>query len=362
MPTLEVPLSALAAFSAIPTVRIRQQEYAKVNELLIAMTMTEQVGGLSALELRFSNVASDLVGGADFAFEDDQILKLGESIAVYAGDRNRPEEIFRGTISALEADFGETTPPELVVLAEDALQAARMQRQTKIYDNLSIDQLAQTIASTLGLNPVITGLSSPIGTWVQFNESPLAFLRRILTRYDADVQVVGNDLQVSGRKDVARGSLTLDLYSQLRKANVLVDLAHQVSDISIKGWNPESGSEVFGQATSGNLGPGRGLRGSDLLPQTRHHHLSHLAVATDDEATAVAEAAYTERARRFVCVQGIADGNPAIRVGTTVNLTGLGRRFSNAYYVVQTCHRFDTQQGYTTEFEAECAYYGGGSR
>jgi uncharacterized protein len=362
MPTLEVPLSSLTAFSATPTVRVRQQEFAKVNELLIAMTMTEQVGGLSALELRFSNVASDPSGDADFAFEDDQILKLGQSISVYAGDRNRPQEIFRGTITALEADFGETTPPELIVLAEDALQSARMQRQTKIYENLSIRQLAETIARSIGLNPVITDLSSTVDTWVQFNESPLAFLRRILTRYDGDVQVVGNDLQVSGRKDVNRGNITLNLYSQLRKANVLVDVAHQVNEISIKGWNPTTGTEVFGHATSGDLGPGRGLEGSGLLPQTRNHHLSHLAVATDSEANALAKAAYSERARRFVCVQGVADGNPAIRVGATVNLTGLGRRFSNAYYVVQTCHRFDTQQGYTTEFEAECAYYGGGSR
>src|SRR5262249_51557622 len=115
----ESALTELAIYTARPTIRVDEQEYPKVSELLLAMEMTEREGGMSSLELRVSNIASDNEGAADFAFEDDRILKLGAKIAIYGGDVSEPREIFRGVITGLEADFREDAPPELVVLAED---------------------------------------------------------------------------------------------------------------------------------------------------------------------------------------------------------------------------------------------------
>jgi phage protein D len=358
----ETPTTATAVYTVRPTIQVDEQSFAKVNELLLTMEMTEQVGGLSCLELRFSNVASEPDGAADFAFEDDQILKLGSAITVYSGDETAPQEIFRGYITGLEADFGEEAPPELVVLAEDIAQRARMDRRTEVYTNSSVADIAQTIAQRLSLTPVITGLTDTTGTWVQMNESDLAFLRRLLARYDADVQVVGAEFHVSPRGDVRRGDVELALHSQLRQARLLADLTHQVSEVTVTGWDAVQGQRTRGTSRGDATGPGRGQTGAELLRRTlgeRPHHLSHLVAPTDAEANALAAAAFDHRARRLVTVLATAEGNPAIRVGTYTRLTGLGDRFDNTYYVVRTCHRFDVTRGYETEFEAECAYWGG---
>lgn len=358
----ETPLSTQAVYRARPTVRIDKQEYPKVSELLIGMEMTESEGGLSTLALVVSNIASDAQGGADLAFEDDQILRLGARITVYGGDENSPREIFQGVITGLEADFPTTAPPELTVLAEDAFQQARMNRRTAVHDEVTIADLATALANRLGLTPVITGFTANIGTWVQLNESDLAFLRRLLARYDGDLQVVGSELHLSPRSDVARGSLELELHSQLRQARVTADLAHQVSQVTVTGWNPIQGERVNGQSTGSALGPGQGATGAQLLESAlghRSHHIGHLAVTTTEEAQAAADAAFDQRARRFLCLDATADGNPAIRVGTHVTVSGLGRRFDNSYYVVHACHRWDVTRGYETDFQAECAYWGG---
>lgn len=357
----EAPTTANAIYTVTPTVQIDEQSFAKVSELLLTMEMTEQVGGLSCLELRFSNVASEPTGMADFAFEDDQILTLGATITVYGGDETSPQEIFRGHITGLEADFGEESPPELLVLAEDAAQRARMDRRTQVYTESSLAEIAEQIAQRLSLTPVITGLTNTTDTWVQMNESDLCFLRRLLARYDADVQVVGEELHVSPRGEVRRGEIELALHSQLRKAKLLADLAHQVNEVTLTGWNPLQGQRTSGNSRGDALGPGRGQTGAEILRQTlgeRHHHISHLVAPTDAEATALAAAAFDDRARRLVTVCATAEGNPAIRVGTYVKLTGLGDRFDNTYYVVRTCHRFDVTRGYETDFDAECAYFG----
>lgn len=360
----ERPISPMAVYSARPTVRIDEQSYAKVSELLIGMEVTEQEGGLSTLQLRLSNVASDAGGGASFAFEDGAIVTLGKSIVVYAGPVSTPVEIFRGTIMGLEAEFREEGPPELLVLAEDAVQQARMARRTKTYDDLSLADLARTVADRLGLQPVVTGFSDRLGTWVQCNESDLAFLRRVLERYDGDVQVVGRELHVSPRQDVRRGTVELRMYGQLRRACVLADLAHQVTKATVAGWDVAQGTRLTAESTGARLGPGAGTSGAEMLAQAsidRAQHIGHLAVRRQDEAQAVADSAFDQRARRFICLEGWAEGNPAIRVGTHVAITGIGPRFSNTYYVTRASHRFDLEAGYRTQFEAECAYWGGRS-
>jgi phage protein D len=311
--------------------------------------------------MRFSNIASNPSGGSDFAFEDNQVLKLAAEVAVYGGDENAPQEIFRGVVTGLDAEFPGDGPPELVVLAEDTLQRARMTRRTQLYQDVSIGDVASTIAGRYGLAPSITGFGDQVGTWMQLNESDLAFLRRLLARYDGDAQVVGAELHVSPRKDVQRGTLTLALAGQLRRAHVIADLSHQVTGITVTGWDAAQGQRVNKTSTGTSLGPGAGRAGKQVLDDigARQEHIGQIAVGSDPEAQAVADATFDRRARRFVCVEGVAEGNPALRVGTHVSLSGLGPRFDNTYYVVRACHRYDQENGYQTEFEAECAYLGG---
>jgi phage protein D len=359
----ETPLTSQDALNARPTLRVDKQENERVAVLFQGMWMTESEGGMSALEVRFSNVASDMQGSASLAFEDDAVLKLGASMSVYAGDVNAPREIFQGTITGLEADFPEETPPELVVLAEDVFQRARMARRTRVYDNAKISDIANQLASKLNLTPRVTGFTNSIGVQVQLNESDLAFLRRLLNRYDGDVQVVGGELHVSPRSQVQRNVVNLELHSQLRCARVLADLAHQVTQVTVAGWDAAQGQRITGESSGANLGPGTGRTGAEVLQQSlgdRSQHIAHLAAANSAEAQAIADAAFDRRARRMVCVEGTASGNPALRVGTHVSLSGLGGRFDNTYYVVRAVHRYDSAHGYETDFEAECAYWGQG--
>jgi phage protein D len=358
----ETSVSAAAVYAARPTLRIAGQEDERASELLIAMHMEECEGGMSSLELRLSNWASLSSGGAEYAFGQASKLKLGAAIEVYSGDVSEPREIFRGTITAIESEYTTGTPPEVTVLAEDTLQRARMTRRSRIHTDKSPADIARVIAADLSLTPVIAELTAPIGIWAQLNESDLAFLRRLLGRFDADMQVVGKELHVSPRGDVRRGTLDLELHGQLARARISVDLADQVTKITTRGWNAADGRSVSGTASAlTHAGPGRGRDGAALLKELiapRSEHLGHIAVETDEEARAVAEAAFDLRARRLVKIDGVAEGNAQLRVGTHCTVTGVERQFENTYYVIRTSHRFDVREGYRTEFTGECAYLG----
>jgi len=66
-------------------------------------------------------------------------------------------------------------------------------------------------------------------------------------------------------------------------------------------------------------------------------------VSTQAEADQLARSVLEEIALDYITGEAVAHGNPALRVGAVVELTGLGRRFSGAYYVTRVRHVWDGQ-------------------
>jgi len=357
----ETPLTTNAVYSAIPTIKVDGQLNEMIAVQLLSMEMREQEAGMSSMELRLSNFGSFQGGLGDLVFEDGKVFKLGTALKVYAGDVDSPTEIFRGAVTALEARYPQMGPPELVVLSEDTLQGARMHRRTKTWDVSSLGDIVSQIASDLSLTPQVNGLDASLGIEQQLNETDLRFLRRLLARYDADLQVVGGELHASPRSQVQRNAVQLDMNSQLRTVRVLADLSHQVTQVTATGWDYKQGQTISVTSQATAYGQGAGQTGKDWLSialNTRSEHLGQFANLNQAEAQALVDAEFLQRIRRFVVAHGTAEGNPNLRVGSWVTLTGIGPRFSNSYYVTSTVHRFDTEKGYETEFTAECAYLG----
>lgn len=358
MPPTNPPLTYVAR----PTVRLNGAEHERMAGLITSMVMSEQEGGLSSLELRLSNSASLTTGAAEYAFDADGELELGAAIVIGAGDSSAPAEIFRGIVTGIEGIFDSDGPPELVVLAEDALQKARCRRRTRVFENQSLADIASTIARDHGLSPQVDGCTQDFGTQVQLNETDLGFLRRLLARVDADLQIVGSELQVAARGDVRRGELELALGGELKRARILSDLAHQITRSTAKGWDVSNGEVVTGEGADNAPGPGTGTRGGELLTDAlgeRHHHTCHLFSGTQAEADAIATTVRNRRTRKFLRIQGVTTGTPAMRVGTHVRVSGVSEWFSNTYYVTSVRHLFDLTHGYRTEFDGQCAFLGG---
>jgi phage protein D len=352
------PDAPVETYSARPTVRVAGQALPLLSANIARMAMREQQGGLSSLELVLYDVLSFGDGSAGYGATAASPLQLGAEIAIYAGATATPQEIFTGTVTAIEAEAGPQTSPLFTMLAEDRLWKARRTRKSRVFEQSSPADIARRIASDHGLRPEIRdGLDRPVTDWVQMNESDLAFLRRILARFDADVQVVDDRLQAGPIAAEPRATLRLAIGVQLLRARITADLADQASEVRVGSFDPATGEAVLGTATSGTRGPGEGRDGASLLRQ----HVGHETALTEPEARQVAEALYSRRARRFVRVDATAQGDPSLRVGTHVTIAGVNPFFENTYSVVEATHRFDLERGYLTDFLAEGAYLGTGS-
>ncbi len=346
-----------------PVIELDGEQYETIPELLVSVEMREQLGGLSSVEILLDNHLDHEGVGLDFAWEFTETNRFapGAALRLLTGDAAAPTELFRGRISAVALEMAERGQPRLRVMAEDALMPWRMIRRDRTFAEGPLRDLLERLTADTGLTAVITGLNDEVDAQQQLNETDLGFLRRLLERYDADAQVVAEELHISPRAAVDRGGVTLELGRQLRSIRVTADLADQRAETRISGFDLIGGSAEAITASEDQLGPGEGVTGSELVedafPGTADR-LTRMAFRNTAEGQALADMAQRRRARRFVIAEGEATGNPAIRVGTVLTLEGLGPRFSNDYYTVSACHRYHRRQGYRTDFTAECAYLG----
>lgn len=360
-----MPAPALVApVNMRPTLRFGGQRSPLADELLQEMTLKEERGGLSSLELTFIDWTTRGGAQAGFAFADTAVLKLGADIRVYGGDSTAPQELFRGRVSGLEAAAGADGPPVIVALAEDRLQQARKTRRSRSFAGRTPADIVSTVAAGLGLKPVIgDGLDHPVSDWLQLNQSDLAFLRQVLERVDADLRVIGDELHAGSTGEERRGRLELRLHDNLIAVRATADLADQTATLRLAGRDPATGEVVRASASEGRLGPGTGRRSAAFLPRsldvTEPETIAHCEAMTRRECDALAAAAFGRRARRFVRVSGKAAGDPRLRVGTVVSLRRLNPQFENDYAVTAATHIFGPRTGYVTEFAAECAFFGG---
>jgi len=357
MDSLERPVSQRAIYTARPLLRFDGAEIEAATLGLLSMTLAESIDGLAALEIKLANWLSRPDGDAGLAFDAGSAIALGTSLEVRLG-ADEPRQVFAGRVSAIEVEAGERMPPALTLRAEDRLMGARLARRTRIHENLSLADLAQRIGADLGLT-VETGDLPPVtALWAQFNESDLAFLRRVLARYDCTLLMAGSALRVA-RRNADGERIDLQLGSQLRRAQVCADLAHQCTRVTTAGFDAQQGRSFNVESTGVSSTGGSGEAGAALLQRhfgARSEHLAATACRDAREAQALADAAFDRRAREFVIARGTVEGNARLRPGCRVALAGLGARFDNSYDVQRCTHRFDLVDGYQTDFEAQCSF------
>jgi phage protein D len=346
-----------------PVVYFGGQDSPLVRDCLLGLQLSEARGGLTSLELRLRNQRSLTQGRAGRAFDDGELVALGKVVSVGMGDQQGRGSMFYGVVTGLEETMSQDGPPEVVVLAGDALQQARLARKTQVYTSFMMSEFCAQLGQRLGLTPVVSGFDAGLGTQVQLNESDLGFLRRLLLEYDGEVQVIEAELHVRPIRSVTRGSIQVS-GRQLERACFSAELAHQVTQVTVAGWDAQRGARISVTSEPTTLGTGTGLSGAQWLTRAigaRSEHVAHVPVRDASEGQVLANTVHTKRAREFVRVTATIQGNPGVRVGAEVQFSQVSSRFENTYVVTRTTHRYErhgdgASRGYRTDFDAECAF------
>ncbi len=340
--------------AALPSFRVEGQEQATLAIGLLELSIVETTQGLYRCEARFGNWGN-VEGRVDYLYFDRRVLDFGKPFEVRLGTAL----LFEGRITGLEADFPESSPPTLTVLAEDRFQDLRMTRRTTTWVDMSDADVFRQLASQHGLTPSVDVSGPTHKVLAQVNQSDLAFIRERCRGLDAELWMEGRTLHVKTRSARASGQpLKLGKGNELREFSVLADLAGQRSSVTVSGWDVQGKQEVKHEAgdsvLSGELGNDES--GASVLSARlgeRKESVAHTVPLSSQEAQARAESYFKLLARRFVVGRGVAQTDARLRVGSRVELDGLGPLFSGKYYLAEVKHLFDRAWGMRTEFVAE---------
>ena len=348
-----MPLDATGLANSRPTILIDGQENSSLVGGLTYLLIVEKTDGLYRCEAKFGNWGPK-DDSTDFLYFDRKTLDFGKDFQIKLAQ----DEIFKGKITALEADFPEGKPPEITVLAEDALQNLRMTRRTRTFLVQSDADIFRKIAGEYGLTANINADGATHKTVAQVNQSDLAFMRERARTIDAEIWVKDKELNIKTRPNRGQDKISMKYGAKLREFKVIADLANQRTSVNACGWDVSAKEAIKKEATdsviSGELG--QDVSGISILKDkfgTRKESIVHNVPLNGQEAQSIAESLMKTLARQFVVGRGVAEMNAKLRVGAFVELDGLGKLFNGKYYVSEIAHIFDNKKGLRTEFRAE---------
>lgn len=340
-------------------IKIDGEYKADISGNIISAVITENIDGLYTCEIELINHGS----GGYLYFERDD-FDFGTEIEFSLGVGSSEKKLFQGKITALEARYIENGGSQLTILAEDSLQNLRMTRRSRTFEDMTDEDAMRQIAQEHSLTPDFEDLDGPTHrVLAQTNLSDLAFIRQCARRLNAELWLDGQNLHAAPRSSRGSDRVLLAHGANLQSFIVRADLAHQCTEFSVGGWDVQAKEAIQETADSSAIANElNGFQsGSEILDDAFGERIAsyvHNAPHTTAEARAIAEAEYRMRARRFVTGSGTADGDPRIRVGTTLELSHLGTMFDGDYYITTTAHIIDLDSGYRTEFEVERAGIG----
>ncbi len=291
-------------------------------------------------------------------------LKIGSVVivSVMTADGQTPQQLIKGEVTALEAEF-DSSGTFTVVRGYDHAHRLFRGRRTETYTQVTASDVVTTVARRAGLQvgkidsttTVFDHLSQAgVTDWDLVNGLAREIGYEIAVRDGAvDFQKPSQAADAPAPAGASTNPLVLQQGRDLLRFRAVVTSAEQVKQVEVRGWDVASKKALKAThaavTTSAELD---GAKPADLA----HTFGDPVYVATDipyrtqAEVDAAAAALADQIAGAFAEFEGVARGNPKLRAGAAISIDNLGAPFDGKYTITTSRHRYDSDTGYTTSF------------
>jgi len=283
----------------------------------------------------------------------------GSRVEISMGYVDNIKKMIVGEITALTADFPSSGPATIQADGFNLLH--RLTRGTFYRrfegptpnSGLPDSQIVSQIASEMQLIPSVDPTSPRNEPRVQDHVSNLAFVEDLARANGYFLWVDGDALYFKSQRSTPN-TIPLEWGKTLLSFSPRLTTAGQVNAVEVRGWDPiqkqsfsarveRSGAGTGGLAPTGQQQISQGSGGISALV------ITDAPVSSVQEAQSYAEAILSEQQQTVITGSGTSVGHPDIRVGTILELSGIGR-FNGSYMVEQVTHTLGSG-GYQTSFQ-----------
>ncbi|MCI4065776.1 phage baseplate assembly protein V [Micromonospora sp. R77] len=260
-----------------------------------------------------------------------------------------PDPLFTGEVTCVELAYAADGPALLRIRAYDPLHRLRKRQELRVFESVTAADLARELCADLGLTVDAQTDGPRLERLLQHRHTDLELLTEVTGRAGLHPVVDGDRLRL----------LTLDGYGEpvpltlgrtVHTLRVAENLDRAGGESTALGWHPQRAEPLRQQATEARSGRRTALRpdpgdvgaagGRTAVDQPGR---------SDDELAALAQAALDARVATLVTAEGVAEGDPALRPGRRIALTGVPEPVAGVYVLTEVVHTVDAD-GHLTAF------------
>lgn len=345
-------MAETAVISARPRISINGERRADLDEAVLQVSIQLPLAGQSSAEMNLQNWGPSDSGNGEPGFRFTE-LAFGDDLEIQMSEEG-DEAIFSGQITGIEERYGDGAP-HLIILAEDALHRLARQRHSRSFDDTTLDQLVQSIADEAGLSVDInTGNAS--GQWLQYNESNLALLQRLLTPIAIWPRLENGVLRAKP-EEADSSPVIVSAQDNALQVRIIADLNRQPVEAKVLAYDAEAGEPVEASSSEPGGSPSGataldalqqlGWEGDSVFPQPFAHNQEY--------ADLLAQGRFQFQAWRFLHGDVVSKGIPELRSGKELELRDVSERLAGKYRITHCSHRFDSSKGYQTHMKVNRA-------
>ncbi len=303
------------------------------------------------LELSGSNVQEDKM-----LWVERDFFTIGNVLEVKMGYGNDLETLITGEITGLEPEFAFNRLPSLIVRGYDRRHRLHRGRKTRTFVQQKDSDIAAQIAGEVKLTAQVQDSRVTHDYVLQANQTDMEFLQERARRIQYEVVVQDTTLFFRPVGNAESEILTLTMAGDLLEFYPRLSSVRQVSEVTVRGWNPKDKKEIVGTAKIGDeessmAGQNIGAALSEsAFKLATVGMVSDRPIMTQAEADQFAKARFNNMILALIDGEGVCFGRTDLRAGKVIKINGIGKRFSGQYYVTKALHRYSAQQGYYTHF------------
>lgn len=288
----------------------------------------------------------------------DQLFTVGTKIKLKMGYADRQRLMLVGLITSVTARFPSGGHPQLEVSGYDLSYRLIKGMESRSWEKITHSEIARRLAGEHYLGSLIDDTRIPYpSVYKPDGKSDYHFLRDLAEKNYFDFYVDNETLCFLTRnKKRKEPIMTLEWGYNLLSFSPEINLANQVMEVELRGWDPQTKKEFVGRAKiDEELGrdcDDRRKSGADLVQGIFHKAVVEYVarpVFSQEEANRLAKSILNKRGEELVTGSGETIGIPEIVAGKYIQLAGLGKKFCKVYFIDKSNHTISSS-GYRTTF------------
>ncbi|TEB15322.1 Phage late control gene D protein (GPD) [Pelotomaculum sp. FP] len=311
----------------------------------------------------------DVLDGADrfsFSFSDpgakwldSGLFDPGREVEIKMGYLDRLTTMLVGEIISLQPSFPAGGTPELEVSGYDLSHQFTRVRRERTFREMKDSQVAASVAGEAKhkLKTDIEDTATVHPVIVQSRQTDFEFLTELAQRNFFKFTVRERTLYFKRLQGANEVAVSMEYGRSLLSFTPELNISGQVSEVTVRGWNPRTREAIIGRARRGSEEGREQQRSSggemvENIYGAVEERVLDRPVFSRQEADSLALAILNRLAEGLIKGDGGCIGLPEIRAGVVVELKGLGQKFSRRYRVESSTHTMGSS-GYATNFRVK---------